>query len=358
MTYQERLAEAWQAHLAPRADDAPTVISTFAGCGGSSLGYSMAGFRELLAVEWDQNAVDTFRLNFPEVPVYHGDIAKLSVEDVLVRTDLRPGELDVFDGSPPCQGFSTAGKRMMHDSRNQLFREYVRLLQGLQPRVFVMENVSGMVKGKMKLLFAEILRELKACGYRVSARLMNAMYFNVPQSRPRMIFIGIRDDCGIEPSHPSAQQRPIILRDALESVVIDYEERTKLLDAGQRYASYARWRELKPGQRVSDLTGIRGFSGIKLDPSAIAPTILKSEGELQLYGTMHWQEQRRPLRAEYKRIASFPDEFAFVGPIGNAIERIGNSVPPLFMRAVAEHIRTKILAQVPAIAIRETVSHA
>jgi DNA (cytosine-5)-methyltransferase 1 len=173
-----------------------------------------------------------------------------------------------------------------------------------------------------------------------------------------MIFIGIRDDCGIEPSHPSAQQRPIILRDALESVVIDYEERTKLLDAGQRYASYARWRELKPGQRVSDLTGIRGFSGIKLDPSAIAPTILKSEGELQLYGAMHWQEQRRPLRAEYKRIASFPDEFAFVGPIGNAIERIGNSVPPLFMRAVAEHIRTKILAQVPAIAIRETVSHA
>jgi len=82
----------------------------------------------------------------------------------------------------------------MDDGRNQLFREYVRLLRGLKPKAFVMENVSGMVKGKMKLIFAEIMRELKASGYYVSARLMNAMYFGVPQSRQRMIFIGVRED--------------------------------------------------------------------------------------------------------------------------------------------------------------------
>jgi DNA (cytosine-5)-methyltransferase 1 len=82
----------------------------------------------------------------------------------------------------------------MEDGRNQLFREYVRLLQGFQPKVFVMENVKGMVTGKMKLIFAEILRELKACGYYAEARLMNAMYFGVPQSRQRMIFIGVRED--------------------------------------------------------------------------------------------------------------------------------------------------------------------
>ena len=107
------LNEAWAQHLAPRQAHAPTVISTFAGGGGSSLGYSMAGFRELLAVEWEQNAVDTFRLNFPEVPVYHGDIAKLPVNEVFMLTGLKEGELDVFDGSPPCQGFSTAGKRFL-----------------------------------------------------------------------------------------------------------------------------------------------------------------------------------------------------------------------------------------------------
>lgn len=186
--YPAHLETAWQEHLAPKSDDAPTVISIFAGCGGSSLGYSMAGLRELLAVEWDDNAVQTFRLNFPDVPVYHGDIAKLSVEECLRRTGLEPGQLDVFDGSPPCQGFSTAGKREMNDDRNQLFREYVRLLRGLQPKVFVMENVSGMVKGKMKLIFAEIMQELKASGYKVSCRLLNAMYFGVPQSRQRLIF--------------------------------------------------------------------------------------------------------------------------------------------------------------------------
>jgi len=154
----------------------------------------MAGYRELLAVEWDDHAVATFRLNFPDVPVYHGDIAKLSVDECLRLAGIGPEELDVLDGSPPCQGFSTAGKRKMDDGRNQLFREYVRLLRGLRPKVLVMENVSGMVKGKMKLIFAEILRELKESGYHVSARLMNAMYYGVPQSRQRMIFIGVRED--------------------------------------------------------------------------------------------------------------------------------------------------------------------
>jgi hypothetical protein len=95
----------------------PTVISTFAGCGGSSLGYKLAGFKELLAVEWDQNAVDTFRLNFPEVPVYHGDIAKLTGAECMRLAGIKVGELDVFDGSPPCQGFSTAGKRKFDDPR-------------------------------------------------------------------------------------------------------------------------------------------------------------------------------------------------------------------------------------------------
>jgi DNA (cytosine-5)-methyltransferase 1 len=155
--YPALLDACWQEHLAPRADNAPTVISTFAGAGGSSLGYSMAGYQELLAVEWDDNAVETFRLNFSGVPVYHGDICKLSVEECMRLAGLtEPGELDVLDGSPPCQGFSTAGKRDFGDDRNQLFRQYVRLLRGLRPKVFVKENVSGMVKGIMKLMFNKV----------------------------------------------------------------------------------------------------------------------------------------------------------------------------------------------------------
>ena len=174
-----------------------TVVSTFSGCGGSSLGYKLAGGKVLLAVEWDNNAVETYRLNFPKTPIYHGDVCKLTVEECLKLAGVRSGELDILDGSPPCQGFSTAGLRKFDDSRNQLFQEYVRLLRGLRPKCFVMENVSGMVKGKMKLIFVECLRELKTSGYKVKARLLNAMYFNVPQSRERVIFVGVRENLGI-----------------------------------------------------------------------------------------------------------------------------------------------------------------
>lgn len=301
--YVDRLNAAWDQHLAPRSLDAPTVISTFAGCGGSSLGYSMAGFRELLAVEWDQNAVDTFRLNFPDVPVYHGDIAALSVDECLKMTGLQPGELDVFDGSPPCQGFSTAGKRNLDDPRNSLFREYVRLLRGLMPRVFVMENVSGMVKGKMKLVFAEILRELKASGYRVSARLLNAMYFDVPQSRQRMIFIGVRDDLGIQPSHPVAQIRGLGISDAI------------------------------PGALASRSMKINPW----INHPRPAATITKTDSDYQLRvaGSI-----RKPTLIEVAMLASYPSQFRFNK---DGWARIGNSVPPLFMRAIAEHIRNNIL---------------
>ena len=158
-----------------------TVISTFAGCGGSSLGYKWAGGKVLAAVEWDKNAVETYRLNHHGTPVLHRDIATVTAEELLTLTGLQVGELDIFDGSPPCQGFSTAGKRQIDDPRNSLFREYVRLLRGLQPKVFIMENVSGMVKGNMKHVFAIIMRELKASGYTVKCQLMDAAYFGVPR---------------------------------------------------------------------------------------------------------------------------------------------------------------------------------
>lgn len=333
--YLDILEAAWELHLAPRVDNAPTVISTFAGAGGSSLGYSMAGYKELLAVEWDNNAVETFKLNFPAIPVYHGDIAKLSVDECLSLAGIQAGELDVFDGSPPCQGFSTAGKRMIDDPRNQLFREYVRLLRGLQPKVFVMENVSGMVKGKMKLVFVEILKELKASGYQVKACLLNAMYFNVPQSRQRMIFIGVRDDIGIGPSHPKAQSRQVTVRQAFERLNTKGFELThtarkivhlmKPLESGKQYARQC------------------GHEFTRLDWNRHAPTVLKNFRLSGAMGMVYPDIDRHIGIEECKRLASFPDEYQLVGQPPEQWARIGNSVPPLFMKAIAEHIRQQIL---------------
>jgi site-specific DNA-cytosine methylase len=174
--------------------DRPTVVSTFAGAGGSGLGYRQAGFVERLAVENQPHALACLAANFPEVPLWPGDIRRLSGADALARAGLLPGQLDLLDGSPPCQGFSSSGNRILDDPRNALFREFARLLAAFRPRCFVMENVSGMIKGKMKLLFAEILATLKAAGYVVQVKLLNAMYFGVPQDRERLIFVGVRAD--------------------------------------------------------------------------------------------------------------------------------------------------------------------
>lgn len=342
--YVAALEAAWAAHLAPRAPDAPTVVSLFAGCGGSSLGYSMAGYRELLAVEWDDNAVATFRLNFPSVPVYHGNIAKLSVEHCLELAGIAPGQLDVLDGSPPCQGFSMAGKRSLDDPRNGLFREYVRLLRGLRPRAFVMENVSGLVRGKMKLVFAEILRELKASGYRVRARLLNAMYFGVPQSRERLIFVGIRDDLEADPGHP----RPVATVD-LQSALADV--RNESFPPGDFRPLFA---AVRPGKTIIQccnktlieryiprLVRNRTYSfvnyGRRQRWDGPSQTIVKTFCPLT---PIHPAEDRNFTLEEAKRIGSFPDRFATTGSFESRWARIGNAVPPLFMRAVAAHVRS------------------
>jgi DNA (cytosine-5)-methyltransferase 1 len=302
----------------------------------------MAGFRELFAVEYDEAAINTFKANFPDVDVA-GDITKLSVDEVLARTGLQPGELDVFDGSPPCQGFSTAGRRDFADQRNQLFRDYVRLLRGLKPRALVMENVKGMVAGKMKLVFADCLRELKASGYRVRTRVLNAKYFGVPQARERLIFIGVRDDLGVEPSHPKPWSRVIPTREAIADVVNDPAEVAMLLAAGQRHGSFKDWHLVPVGKNRHAYLGLAGFNCLKFHPDRPANTIRKNDGVLGMHGAMHWAERRRFTVREFARFGSFPDEFKFVGTYEQQVGRIGNSVPPLLMRSIAQHIRDNLL---------------
>lgn len=309
----------------------PTVISTFAGCGGSSLGYKLAGYKELLAVEWDDNAVETFRLNFPEVPVYHGDIAKLTGEECMRLSGIHPRELDVFDGSPPCQGFSTAGKRRFDDPRNSLFKEYARLINELQPKVFVMENVTGMIKGYMKQAYLQIIKTLRECGYKVKGEVMNAMYYNVPQSRERVIIIGVRNDLGIEPSHPKPQAKPLTVRDSCyglrndpPDIPFNPDTRTAQIMKG-----------LPQGNHDP-----KHHSHLKIAWDRPSPTLLKD-----FLGYFHfWHpEQFRPLTLmEWKRIGSFPDTFQFTDK-KEGCQRIGNSVPPNLMKAIALHIKENIL---------------
>jgi DNA (cytosine-5)-methyltransferase 1 len=351
--YLTTLAAAWHDHLAPRASDAPTVVSLFAGGGGSTLGHRMAGFQERLAVEWDACAVATLARNFPDTTISAGDIAALSVDEALALAGVRPGELDLLDGSPPCQGFSTAGKRRLDDPRNDLFREYARLLAGLQPRAFVLENVPGLVRGKMRLVFADCLRALAGCGYRVAARVLNAAYFGVPQARHRLIVIGIRDDLGITPSHPPAQIWPLPLRVALEAAVL---LRTEGQDAGgngyeaedwlvppldDAYGQL--WSRVRRGGTAADVLG-KGFSNcVKPRLDRPCPTLPKTQGGHGFATIVHPLEPRALSVAEAALASSFPPGFRFVGSYQERWARIGNGVPPLLMRAIATHLRITVL---------------
>lgn len=381
--------------IPPLEEATYTVVSTFAGCGGSSLGYRMEGGKVVLAVEWDDNAAETYALNHSATRLYHGDIKDLEAEQALELSGLDPGELDVFDGSPPCQGFSTAGKRVFHDSRNNLFLDYVRLLEAFRPKVFIMENVSGMVKGKMKLIFVEILKTLKAAGYRVSARLLNAMYFGVPQSRQRIIFVGVRDDLidrrtdePLMPSHPKPLMRPITVKEALphaRRVVYDTrgiyasqdvtEEPMPAITAGGKGSSnrhhyqieaasepesnpssplppplddaYGRlYSRIPQGGNASHVVGKGQNSCVKPHPNKPAPTLPATQTGHGFATIAHPTERRALTIEEAKILQSFPPDFEFIGGYSRQWHRIGNSVPPLMMRAIAEHVRVEILENI------------
>ena len=285
-----------------------TVISIFCGTGGSSLGYKWAGFKELLAIDFDKHAVECFKLNFKEVPIWHRSICDITSDDILKFCKIKKGELDVLDGSPPCQGFSTAGKRKVTDKRNDLFKEYKRLIEGLEPKVFIMENVSGMAKGKMKGKFIEIIKELKSLPYRVKVKQMNAKYYRVPQSRERIIFIGVRNDLKLNPVFPIATK--FCKNDILE-IIPDI-----LFSKGDNRSG---WTPYHKG--LVTITKTEFSNGFIKCRSGIRNLTIN----------------------EVKRFCTFPDSWKLTGKKSKQWARLGNAVMPKFMQAIAETIKKEIL---------------
>ena len=342
MNYGATLSAAWADHLAPRAHDAPTVVSLFAGCGGSSLGYSMAGYRELLAVEWDKGAAEAFARNFPGVPLFQGDISTL---DPAVL-NLAPGELDVLDGSPPCQGFSMAGLRRPDDPRSGLFREYVRLLSAWTPKVFVMENVTGLVRGKMRLVFVEILAALKAAGpgYRVEARVLDASQLGVPQARRRVVFVGVRADLDTPPALPPPARTVLTVRDAWADLDPSEIGEYPLIDAA-RHKGAALVRIVQPGTHAGQALVSAGrkpsfYALARLHWGRPSQTIIRTVCGSGGGGLLHPHEDRFIGTRELTRLQSFPDQYDWGAITYKHLHAlVGNSVPPLMMRAIATTVR-------------------
>ena len=294
-----------------------TLISLFAGCGGSSLGYEMAGYLELLAIEWCKHARAVFALNFPKVDVKNIDIEQLTGKQLLKLINKKPGELDVFDASPPCQGFSQSDtKRDVNNSKNKLYFKTIELIKEVQPKVFVIENVLGMRRGKMKAAWNKIVEAFDKINYRVEFKVVKAEEHGVPQRRRRVIVLGIRNDI----------QKQFNIGDLFPKPNL-----TKVSD-------------MSVGAHIPNVIG---FSPGQFDDRFIPAT----EPMCTITKTMSaWLYEksglrRRPTTPELKLLSSFPESFKFTGSANQQWARIGNAVPPNITKAIGLHIKENILTQ-------------
>jgi DNA (cytosine-5)-methyltransferase 1 len=333
-----------------------TAASTFSGCGGSSLGYRMAGFRVLWANEFVPAARDSYRANAAPYTVLDGrDIREVTGADVLRAAGVRLGDLDLFDGSPPCASFSTSGKREAGWGKvkkysdttqrtDDLFYEYARLVREIQPRTFVAENVSGLVKGTAKGYFIRILTVLRDCGYRVEARLLDAQWLGVPQARQRLIFVGVRNDLNAAPIFPAPLPYRYTVGDVLPHLTHQGD------NAGYGGGSMRPTSHPSPTIGASPQTGNGRFppsavltvAGLPADPETGKALIVKPSTQLPP-GTY----ARRLNLQELRRICGFPDDFTLTGTYEQRWERLGRAVPPVMMSHIAAAVRDKILTSTP-----------
>ena len=166
------------------------VISLFSGTGGSSCGYRMAGCKVLLAVEMDENAIKNYKLNFPTTNIFEGDIAKLNIEKKLEELNLKRGELDLLDGSPPCQGFSIQRIGEDEDFRNELVMKFISLVEEVNPLYFLMENVPGINGKRGKVILKKAIEKAEGSGYILHKATLDAQNYGVPQRRKRVFVVG------------------------------------------------------------------------------------------------------------------------------------------------------------------------
>ncbi len=327
-----------------------TVASTFSGCGGSCLGFEMAGYRVVWANEFVSAARDTYAANHPKTPLDGRDVRSVTAEEVLSAIGLARGELDVFNGSPPCASFSSAGRREQSwgeikrysDTRQRtddLFFEYVRLVKGIQPRAFVAENVAGLTRGVAIGMCKLVMRALEAAGYVVRCKLLDAQWLGVPQARSRAIFVGVRKDIGELPEFPAPLPYRYSLREVLPHLASVGHRGVG--ERGPEYLSLGgtavldAWKVLRVGGHSSKYQSLT-----RADPDKPSPTILQCHGASSSIACVTVpHEARRFTIDELRVVCGFPADFILTGTYAQQWERLGRAVPPPMMRAVAATLR-------------------
>jgi len=360
----------------------PLAIDLFAGAGGLSLGFKGAGFQVVQAVESDKHAAKTYRHNHPKVDLTEGDICNLDPMDCLQRIGLRPGDLTVLIGGPPCQGFSESNRRTrtLRNPKNHLYREYLRFLEVMRPACFVLENVAGLRTLSGGAVLQRILADSRALGYETEWKELNAAEYGVPQFRRRLFIVGNRLGVTVRfprATHGDGAKPYVTVRDAVSDLprlengasedYMPYGQDGRELARCQvsmrtskngdlqvqgnlvtRNAEHIieRYKYVHPGQNweaiprrlmdnYKDLS--RCHTGIYYRLKWDEPS--KVIGNFRKNMLIHPEQHRGLSVREAARLQSFPDHYEFLGSIGFQQQQVADAVPPLLAEAVARCIR-------------------
>lgn len=346
------------------------IIDLFAGVGGLSYGFSkLPQFNIIAANEIEKDISIAYKLNHPDVNIINCDINYLT-EDILEQT-LDGKKVDVIVGGPPCQSYSTLGKRQIDDRAN-LFMQYKRVLKILNPKAFVFENVVGILSMDKGNLFKQVQAEFEDLGYNLQYRVLDAVNFGVPQHRERVILVGFKGENNFvypEPTHGEGLKPYVTLKDAIGDLPV--------LKSGERKTTYASaatndflkfvrknstyiveehsapkngahlvriMETLKDGQSKDDLPeDIRPKSGYgntyaKLWWEKPSTTITRNFACPSSSRCIHPRDSRAMSIREGARLQSFPDDYKFYGADGMKRLEIGNAVPPLLSMAIAKQM--------------------
>lgn len=344
----------------------PTCISLFSGCGGMDLGVEAAGFRVAVATDADEVCSKTYKANFPGVPFVVGKIGGISTQELLNAAGLRPGELDLLVGGPPCPAFSksrfyrTDKPRALDDPvAQETVGGYLRVLKEARPRAFLLENVKGLAYGVHREALDHIISTAEELGYATSWAIINAADFGAPQIRERCFVMGSLNGGIVPPeaTHARAgyEERGLLPWVTAGDVLSDLDTDENADDVGH-FAGGQHHHLLQgvpPGGNYLHYTSERGHPDpkfkwrsrywsflLKLSPSMPSWTVQARRSNNM--GPFHWRS--RILRiSEIKRLQTFPDDFMLVGNVERQWRQVGNAVPPIVAERFAEVIREHLM---------------
>lgn len=333
------------------------IIDLFCGAGGLSLGFEKAGFEIEFAIDMWDDAIDTYNQNHINKVARCQDIHELTNEYL---KSLK-GKITGVIGGPPCQGYSTVGTRDVNDPRNHLYLEYCRVVENVEPEFFVIENVRGLLtlgKGAFK---DDIITRFSNLGYNVTYRLVNASDYGVPQNRYRVFFVGVKNKDFVFPENfdykvssseaisdlPSLENFDLFSDYYISDPQNSYQKMMRENSTGLFNHEPTKHSEqtkkiigmIPDGGKISDLPeeywNIRKYNKAFQRMNSQLPSNTIDTGHRNYF---HYAENRVPSVRESARIQSFPDDFIFTGSKTSQYKQVGNAVPPLLAKVIAEAI--------------------